>query len=58
MPGSISAIVEGANNVVGPCVHGVLAVNHEVRGGPLLGVVHDRVALEVSQHPVGEVRVA
>jgi hypothetical protein len=50
--------VQGANHVVRLGVHGVLAVNHGVRGGSLLGVVHDRVGFEVGDHLVGEVRVA
>ncbi len=49
--------VQRADDVVDLGVDGVLAVDHRVRRGPLLGEVHDRVRAEVADHVVGEVGV-
>jgi SagB-type dehydrogenase family enzyme len=50
--------VERADHVVLLGVDRVLAVDHRVRRGPLLGVVHDRVRLEIGERRIGELGVA
>jgi hypothetical protein len=49
---------EGAEHVIRLGVDRVTAVDHRVRRGALLGVVHHGVRAEVTDHPVGEHRVA